>query len=760
MEQVQKVSVAVRIRPVLRDGRSAMHQQERYELIACQRMGDHGIQLQEQRVEEACRSSTFTFDHIFDQDSTQTEVYEEAVLDLIDGALQGVNATILAYGQTGSGKTHTVLGDVKPNPLENDLLTANSGLFLRVLSDLIEYREKRKKEMHVVIGLSCVEIYNENIRDLFGGTPSEPPPPLKVVMTDEIVYMPSLIVKEVTTMNSVFNEIQLAVKRRQSRQTDSNAASSRSHCLFTIDLMQRKATADPPKVEWINQPPNSSMNPATGGGGSSRTGSGSAGAANQNRQRSVSPSVVASSSGRSSTPSQETGFIGQVIRMGDEEPIYFSKVVLADLAGSEKTKSSHVTGEGLAEATSINSSLTALGNVVHSLHEGSYVSYRVSNLTRLLKPAFCQPTARVLLLAQLSPTQLTYDESISTLHFANKVKAMKVVTNQGAEGDTLGFCFMETEKIADPLRADYRIFMAESGCGPVCRRGRIQKQIGGGGNIWSNGSCYVHGEYKKPASPGLKKDRLPSLQADGVASLAERDQQLQKAKEEERKQREEREKPKRVQELRDLLLNEYHSVRKELEEQWVAESARMVNDGKQHLIIESSFEVQKIKLAEEQAWDLLTNGFDPQRLEILKAQFAKGEIERKRLAAIRIQRPTDDGAEAQRALDTYYATSVFCHGNARRCYEGLMEVRETQIAAYRARLMNNKVAKWAQAEEEKRAKTAAPAPASTAAGGTGAQRPPAATPSPPPAAAAVGTGTPTLLKTPTGTRHQDPSFPR
>lgn len=64
-------------------------------------------------------------------------MYEDAVVDMIDAALVGVNATLLAYGQTGSGKTFSILGDVKPNPLENDLLTANSGMFLRILSDLI-----------------------------------------------------------------------------------------------------------------------------------------------------------------------------------------------------------------------------------------------------------------------------------------------------------------------------------------------------------------------------------------------------------------------------------------------------------------------------------------------------------------------------------------------------------------------------------------------------------------------------------------------
>lgn len=41
---------------------------------------------------------------------------------MVDAALQGKFSTILAYGQTGSGKTFTVLGQVKSNPLCDDLL--------------------------------------------------------------------------------------------------------------------------------------------------------------------------------------------------------------------------------------------------------------------------------------------------------------------------------------------------------------------------------------------------------------------------------------------------------------------------------------------------------------------------------------------------------------------------------------------------------------------------------------------------------------
>ncbi len=52
----------------------------------------------------------FTFDQVFDYDSTQEEVYEKTARISVCSALEGYNATILAYGQTGTGKTFTMEG--------------------------------------------------------------------------------------------------------------------------------------------------------------------------------------------------------------------------------------------------------------------------------------------------------------------------------------------------------------------------------------------------------------------------------------------------------------------------------------------------------------------------------------------------------------------------------------------------------------------------------------------------------------------------
>ena len=50
----------------------------------------------------------FTYDYVFDTNSDQNSIYETCVARLVEGALDGYNATVLAYGQTGSGKTYTM----------------------------------------------------------------------------------------------------------------------------------------------------------------------------------------------------------------------------------------------------------------------------------------------------------------------------------------------------------------------------------------------------------------------------------------------------------------------------------------------------------------------------------------------------------------------------------------------------------------------------------------------------------------------------
>ncbi|XP_077867468.1 osmotic avoidance abnormal protein 3-like isoform X1 [Saccoglossus kowalevskii] len=109
-----------------------------------------------------------------------------------------------------------------------------------------------------------------------------------------------------------------------------------------------------------------------------------------------------------------------------EDHIRAGKLNLVDLAGSERQAKTGSTGDRLKEATKINLSLSALGNVISALVDGKskHIPYRDSKLTRLLQDSLGGNT-KTLMVACLSPADNNYDETLSTLRYANRAKNIK-----------------------------------------------------------------------------------------------------------------------------------------------------------------------------------------------------------------------------------------------------------------------------------------------------------------------------------------------
>lgn len=109
-----------------------------------------------------------------------------------------------------------------------------------------------------------------------------------------------------------------------------------------------------------------------------------------------------------------------------ETHIRVGKLNLVDLAGSERQSKTGATGQRLKEATKINLSLTALGNVISSLvdSKSTHVPYRDSKLTRLLQDSLGGNTKTVMI-ANCGPADYNYDETLSTLRYADRAKQIK-----------------------------------------------------------------------------------------------------------------------------------------------------------------------------------------------------------------------------------------------------------------------------------------------------------------------------------------------
>ncbi|XP_076059316.1 kinesin-like protein 64D isoform X2 [Oratosquilla oratoria] len=99
------------------------------------------------------------------------------------------------------------------------------------------------------------------------------------------------------------------------------------------------------------------------------------------------------------------------------------KLHLVDLAGSERQSKTGATGQRLKEATKINLSLSTLGNVISALVDGrsTHIPYRNSKLTRLLQDSL-GGNSKTVMCANVGPADYNYDETISTLRYANRAK--------------------------------------------------------------------------------------------------------------------------------------------------------------------------------------------------------------------------------------------------------------------------------------------------------------------------------------------------
>lgn len=109
-----------------------------------------------------------------------------------------------------------------------------------------------------------------------------------------------------------------------------------------------------------------------------------------------------------------------------QKMIKVGKLNLVDLAGSEKQCKTGTKGERLKEATKINLSLSALGNVISALVDGknTHIPYRDSKLTRLLQDSL-GGNSKTLMVANIGPASYNYDETLTTLRYANRAKNIK-----------------------------------------------------------------------------------------------------------------------------------------------------------------------------------------------------------------------------------------------------------------------------------------------------------------------------------------------
>merc|ERR1712130_1002940 len=114
-----------------------------------------------------------------------------------------------------------------------------------------------------------------------------------------------------------------------------------------------------------------------------------------------------------------------------------SKINLIDLAGSERVNKTGVIGQRMEELKKINKSLSALGDVIAALAEhAKFIPYNNSVLTTLLSESL-GGNSKTIMMTTISPADDNFDESLSTLRFAARVKKIRQSAKKNS-GDSKG----------------------------------------------------------------------------------------------------------------------------------------------------------------------------------------------------------------------------------------------------------------------------------------------------------------------------------
>lgn len=142
-----------------------------------------------------------------------------------------------------------------------------------------------------------------------------------------------------------------------------------------------------------------------------------------------------------------------------------SKISLVDLAGSERADSTGAKGTRLKEGANINKSLTTLGKVISALAEvtskpnkkrkAEFIPYRDSVLTWLLRENL-GGNSKTAMVAAISPADINYDETLSTLRYADRAKAIRcnAVVNEDANAKLIRELKEEIQRLRELLKQE------------------------------------------------------------------------------------------------------------------------------------------------------------------------------------------------------------------------------------------------------------------------------------------------------------------
>ncbi|KAI2611317.1 kinesin motor domain-containing protein [Hypoxylon fragiforme] len=401
------VRVAVRVRPPLKSTDPGFDLiPQRFQRSMVQTTSNTGI-----AIDAPQGKKLFIFDRVFGPEIEQEGIWEY-LQDSVNAFLQGYNVSLLAYGQSGAGKSYTMgtSGPVEQNNYEATgvIPRAAAALFEKLDGSAPQKNPNRnsmsqlktparysaqssapKAEKNWQLKATYVEIYNEQLRDLLVPDHFQQNERGNVTIREDQkgnIILTGLQQVDINSVDDLMNCLNFGSTIRQTDATAINAKSSRSHAVFSLNLVQRKSKAQ--GTQGANKRFSAPIETMTG---------------------------------------------------ADTWVTTDSKLHFVDLAGSERLKNTGAQGERAKEGISINAGLAALGKVISQLSSrqaGSHVSYRDSRLTRLLQDSL-GGNAITYMIACVTPAEFHLSETLNTVQYAQRARAIqsKPRIQQVEEGD-------------------------------------------------------------------------------------------------------------------------------------------------------------------------------------------------------------------------------------------------------------------------------------------------------------------------------------
>ena len=179
----------------------------------------HGAKIKHRDITRRVNKKlTMDFDHVFDTESQNVDVYEGCMQSMIKSLMDGYNCSIFVYGATGAGKTHTMLGNLE-----------EPGIVFLTVRELFNRMDEQSAVKHFDVGVSYLEVYNELVMNLLSKSG-----PLKLRENSHGVEVGGLALTQIHNAEQLINYLIDGNKNRTQHPTDANAESSRSHAIFQV----------------------------------------------------------------------------------------------------------------------------------------------------------------------------------------------------------------------------------------------------------------------------------------------------------------------------------------------------------------------------------------------------------------------------------------------------------------------------------------------------------------------------------------------